>query len=78
MEVIYGWYLSHQDAIAENSPIPSGSPRRVSPCPECYYCPECADTVVTVSVNVQTEEEEEELDDDDVVDIFEGMQTTAV
>ena len=74
MEVIYGWYLSHQDAIAENSPIPS----KVSPCPECYYCPECADTVVTVSVNVQTEEEEGEQEDDDVVDIFEGMQTTAV
>ena len=70
MEVIYGWYLSHQDAIAENSPIPSGSPRRVSPCPEC------ADTIVTVSVNVQTEEEEEQ--ENNVVDIFEGMQTTAV
>ena len=53
--------------------ISSGSPRRLSPCPECYYCPECADTIVTVSVNVQTEEEQ-----DDVADPFEGMQTTAV
>ena len=50
--------------------VSPGVAPRTSSCPDCYYCPECADTVVTVAVQTEVEEDE--------VDIFEGMQTTAV
>ena len=57
------WIESHPSVAKD---VANGTVSRS--CLACYYRPECTNTVVTVAVQIE----------EDNIDIFEGMQTTAV